>query len=112
MTALYVPTSADPFYSQITDFDGIDFLLEFRYNQREDAWYFDISLADETKLVSGIKVEIGVDLLKRYADVRLPIGTLLAVESGNDDSTPGLLELGIGSRVTLVYVDAGGVVGG
>lgn len=112
MTAFYVPTASDPFYSQITDFDGIDYLLEFRYNQREDAWYFDISLADETKLYSGIKVEIGADLLGKFSDVRLPQGKLVAVESGNDDSTPGLLELGIGSRVTLVYVDAGGVVGG
>jgi len=110
MSMFLIPTSTDPFYSQITDFDGIDYLLEFRYNQRENAWYFSISLADETLLFSGIKVEIGANLLERFSDVRLPQGTLFALESGNDTSTAGLLELGIDSRVTLVYVDAGGVV--
>lgn len=110
MSMFLIPTSTDPFYSQITDFDGIDYLLEFRYNQRENAWYFSISLADETLLFSGIKVEIGVDFLTRFSDIRLPTGKLFALESGIDNSTPGLLELGIDSRVTLVYVDAGGVV--
>lgn len=109
MSAFMIPTATDPFYSQVTDFDGIDYLLEFRYNQRENAWYFDISLADETKLFSGIKVEIGANLLGRFSDIRLPQGQLFAVASGNDESTAGLLELGIDSRVTLVYVDVGGI---
>lgn len=106
MSILSIPTSDDPFYTQVTDLDGVNYILDFRYNQREDAWYFDVSLVDETKLVSGVKVVCGAQLLDRFADERLPPGQLIAVNNEPDDNTPGMTELGIGRRVTLTYYEA------
>lgn len=106
MSILSVPTSDDPFYTQVSDLDGTDFILEFRYNQRENAWYFGVSLTDTTRLVSGVKVVCDVDLLGRFSDNRLPPGKLMAVANEQNDTVPGMGELGVDRRVTLVYVEA------
>ena len=100
-------TFEDPFYTMTVALDGADYLLEFRYNQREEAWYFDISLSDGTLLVRGIKIVCGLPLLRRFADNRLPAGTLMAVSNTDERSPPKLLELGDDSkRVTLIYFTA------
>lgn len=98
-----IRTFDDPFYSMTVALDGSDYLFEFRYNQREDCWYFDLSLTDGTLLVAGVKVVCNRPLLKRFVDTRLPPGTLIAFANTNDASPPGLTELGEDRRVTLVY---------
>lgn len=99
-------TFDDPFYSMTTVLDGSEYFFEFRYNQREDCWYFNISLTDGTLLVAGVKVICNRPLLKRFADTRLPAGQLVAIPNTNDDDPPGLLELGEDRRVTLIYFSA------
>lgn len=101
---LAIPTSSDPFYTQITRLDGVAYELSFRFNQRELAWYLSIALEDGTELARGIKIVVGIDLLRRRKhDLRLPQGLLVAVTNTNDDSPPGLADLGIDRRVTLTY---------
>ncbi len=99
-----VPTSSDPFYTQVSDFDGVNYSLEFRYNQRETCWY--LSIADDigNDIINGIKIVCSIPLLRRFSDTRLPPGELIAVASGDDDSPPGLTELGDGLRVALHYI--------
>lgn len=103
---LAIPTFDDPFYTVTTTLEGRAYVFDFRYNQREAAWYFSVSLEDGTELIGGVKVICGRNLLRRAADVRLPPGILAAVPNSADNSTPGLLELGAGRRVTLVYMTA------
>lgn len=103
MSLLSLRTFDDPFYSMITNLDGTDYLFEFRYNQREDCWYFDLSLTDGTLLVAGIKVVCNRPLLRKFVDTRLPPGTLIALSNTTDASPPGLEELGEDRRVTLIY---------
>lgn len=110
MAILQIPTSPEPFYTQVTDLEGTDYLLTFRWNQREDAYYLTIALSDETPLVNGIKIVCSVDLLSRFADVRLPKGVLMAVPLGVDDSIPRLGELGIDARVVLMYAEVSSIV--
>lgn len=102
-----IRTFDDPFYSMTVALDGSDYLFEFRYNQREDCWYFNLSLTDGTLLVAGVKVVCNRPLLKRFVDTRLPPGTLVAFANTNDDAPPGLTELGEDRRVTLVYAPKG-----
>lgn len=97
-------TFEDPFYTMTTTLDGSDYVFEFRYNQREECWYFSISLTDGTLLVAGVKVVCERKLLSRFADVRLPPGILVAYANTNDTSPPKLTELGQDRRVTLMYV--------
>jgi hypothetical protein len=99
-------TFDDPFYTMTTPLDGSDYLFEFRYAQRENAWYFSISLTDGTLLVAGVKVVCSRPLLRRYADLRLPPGVLMAFPNTSDDSTPGMGELGEDRRVALIYATA------
>ncbi len=106
MSIVALRTFEDPFYTMSTTLDGSDYLFEFRYNQREDAWYFDIGLTDGTVLVRGTKVVCNVSLLKRFADSRMPKGTLFAWPNTNSRLAPGLLELGEDKRVTLLYAEA------
>jgi len=98
-----IRTFSDPFYTQTTALDGVEYVLEFRYNQREDAWYFSISLPNGTLLAAGIKVICNIPLLRKWVDTRLPKGTLAALSKTKDTSPPGLNELGEDARVTLVY---------
>lgn len=105
MSIVSVRTFEDPFYNEVVTLDGSDYLLEFRYNQREDRWYFDVSLTDGTMLVRGVKVVCGVPLLTRYADARLPKGALVALPNTTGNTSPGLKELGEDRRVTLFYFD-------
>jgi hypothetical protein len=99
-------TYEDPFYTLTVTLDGSDYLFDFRYNQRADAWYFDFGLTDGTILLRGIKVVCNRSLLGRFADARLPPGTLIAFSSTTSNAQPGLLEIGEGKRVQLQYWDA------
>jgi hypothetical protein len=102
MAILVLPTYEDPFYSVTVPLDGKDFVFDFRYNQREQAWYFSLSAADGTRLLTGVKVVCSIPLITK-ADERLPRGLLVAVPQDTDDTQPHLLELGAGKRVQLTY---------
>lgn len=103
MAVLALPTFSDPFYSYTITLEGKPYLFEFRYNQRESAWYLDVAEVDGTVLVRGVKLVCGINLLRRFADVRLPPGLLTCIANGADKSTPGLEDLGEDRRVTLTY---------
>lgn len=100
---LVLATFDDPFYTFTTTLDGKQYIFEFRYNQRENTWYFSVELPDGTALVNGVKVVCGIPLLARVADVRLPPGYIMARANGTDASPPGMGELGEDKRVTLLY---------
>ena len=106
MAIVSIRTFSDPFYTMTVPLDGTDYLFEFRFNQREACWYFDISLTDGTLLVAGVKVVCHRPLLRRFADTRLPKGILIAASNSEDTDPPGIDELGEGRRVELVYQQA------
>lgn len=98
-------TFSEPFYDCQVTLDGRNYVFNFEYSQREERWYFDISLNDGTPIAKGIKVVCGVSLLrKKRWNPNTPAGELFARASGKDASPPKLEELGIGKRVQLCYV--------
>lgn len=104
MSILTIPTTSDPFYSQTVNLEGVDYLFEFRWNQRESSWYLAIYQSDETLLCS-VKVVTNWDLLRRFTDPRLPPGPLFAKANPLGDTTnPGLTDFGPGLRVELKYL--------
>lgn len=109
MATLFVPTTPGlPFYTQKTRLDGVDYILEFRYNQREDRWYLSISDSEEIPILTGLKLVCNWPLLHSYQyDPRVPPGELMAIDLSGDDTPPGLNELGDGLRVQLTYFEAG-----
>lgn len=94
------------FWQQITTLDGTDYLLEFRFNSREQVYYLMVSLTDGTLLAQGIKLVCSYPLLQAYNDDRFPLGELIVLPDATSDGPPGLGELGIGQRCQLVYVTA------
>lgn len=100
-------TFTDPFYTETVPLDGRPYILTFKYSQREDRWYMDVTDVDSTlDIVLGIKIVPNFDLLGRFRYMpNCPQGALIAtINDGNDDSAPGQNELGIASRVTLNYI--------
>lgn len=107
MAVLTIPTTPGvPFYSQKTRLDGLDYILGFRYSQREDRWYLNISDSEEVPILTGIKLVSNWPLLQAYRyNTRVPPGELMAISLTTDASPPGLNELGETLRVQLTYFD-------
>lgn len=78
-----------------------EFVFAFRYNQREGAWYLSLYDTDVEPIVLGVKVVVGIPLFRGCVDARKPKGTLVAIDSTQQDLDPGLTDLG--NRVTLVF---------
>lgn len=100
-----IQTTSDPFYTTRVTLDGTDYILDFKYNQRQDRWYLTIQDANGNELVSGVKIVCNWPLLMRFANSALPVGELIAVALTDDDTPPGLNELGPGLRVELTYFE-------
>ncbi len=106
MSVTTLPTFEDPFYSYSTTLEGREYLLVFRFNQREDVWYLSIYMPDQTPLVTGIKMLDGANLIQRV-DERLPPGRLFAYSRSRSNTTSGgLQEVSQKARVVLAYVSS------
>lgn len=106
MSAVYIPTTEDPFYTLTVILEGKPYNFSFRYNQREDCWYFSLALEDDTSLVGGVRVVCNTDLLASCHDVRKPPGFLTARAIDTNTEAPGLEELGPDKRVTMLYLSS------
>ena len=102
-----VPTGPEPFYNEVANFDGVDYLLTFNYNQREDCYYLSIATPDGIDLANGVKIVANWPLLHKYADPRLPRGELMCfANTPKTDPAPGLGQIGANLPFTLIYVSA------
>jgi hypothetical protein len=105
MSIRTIPCRVDsPFYDFTVELDGAVWRLTFRWNAREQAWYFDLADGADVLQLSSRKVVLNRPLLSRYRTrATLPAGELVAVDTSNTNAAPGLGELG--GRVVLYYVD-------
>jgi hypothetical protein len=96
--------SSIPNYEFKTDLDGVTYTLAFRYNSRMDRWIMDIKTEDDDPIIMGIPILLGVSLVKRFADSRLPAGDIFAISTGTTTSEAGKEDLG--ENVLLLYQEA------
>lgn len=113
MAAQLIPTAQNAFFTQVTDFEGTDYLLRFDYNQREACYY--LSIGNPTTgldILSGVKVVCSYGLIRRYGGIAgLPPGEIMAlVAPGVSDAPADLGELGENLRVELTYFPAADLV--
>ncbi len=95
-----IPTTQH--YRVGTTLDGESFVLDIRWNGRDEAWYMDVLTEDETPIRHGIKIVMGGVLGGRVTDPRRPAGLLLAV-----DPTGSLVDAtldDLGTRVGVYFV--------
>jgi uncharacterized protein DUF6983 len=105
MSTVVIPVDPTALFStQTTTLDGVPYLLTFRYNSREQAYYLTIQSADGlTTYVQGVKLVSDFFLLRPYPT---PPGELLVLVPDSDDSPPRLGDFAAGGRATLYYLDA------
>ena len=98
-----VKISADPsklFWAQTTTLDGEPYLLTFRYNTREAAYYLTIRVFGRLgDLRAGRQARRGHCAAPRLRD---PAGELFVTASA-DDSPPRLGDIGDGLRCCSLY---------
>lgn len=107
---LIIPTSPDdPFYSQTSELNGVDYLLVFLYNQREGAYYLSLKTEDGVEIVSGLKLVCNTPLLAYHRSANTPPGELMVLSSvETDESPPDVGELGPDRRCLLYYLPTDG----
>jgi len=88
---------------QITDvtLDEIDYKYRLYWNSMYNRWYMDWFDASSNPLMTGVKVVVGQPLIKS----RLFKGTVVVLNSSDDDSPPSLTEMG--RRVKMYYLNRG-----
>lgn len=94
-----------PSFRQRTTLDGREYILVFRWSQREERWYLDVLDAQENLLAGAIKIVANWPLLesRRFA-AGMPPGEIVALDRRSVAADPGLDELG--ALVPLLYFPA------
>jgi hypothetical protein len=90
-----------PAYRVATSLEGVTYLLDVHWNERDGAWYFDIYQADETPIRYGIKVVLGALLGGRVVDEAMPPGYVIAADLSGEGRDAGYDDLG--DRVLVYY---------
>lgn len=104
MITVQIPTRGDiANYVQTTQLGGKTFLLEFRYNDRDSAWYLTINDA-AGPIRSGIKLVPNFLVLRNLVDARWNVGQLVVADSRPAPVPPLLAELG--AAAVLLYLEA------
>jgi hypothetical protein len=103
--AIIVPTLQDTaFYSLRINLDGLAYIIDFSYSEREDRWYMDFYDEDRNPLLLGIKVVPGYFLYEFQRDFReMPQGDLMCLTAQDLTDPPGWNQLGIDQAYKLVY---------
>lgn len=98
-----------PLRTDLTDYeftinlDNANYVFRFLFNNRDNAWYFNISLPNGTPLILSTKVVVDWPLARRCrAKGHLP-GLLVAQDASGKQVDAGIHDLG--GRVKLFYFD-------
>lgn len=91
-------------FRERTHLSGKEYVLDFRWSQRESRWWLDLYDANGVLLVGALKLILHHPLLKYLRGVvGLPPGELLLLDTRPTPAPPGLDELGAVDM--LVYVE-------
>jgi hypothetical protein len=105
MAVLALPTSLTlTHYEMRLSLDGVAYALVFHWNDRDESWYLDILTDEDERIASGLKIIVGWPLGIRSADLRMPAGLLMAIDTSGEGRQPAIDELG--ERVILYYYEA------
>ena len=96
--------SGASWWTQRTALGGVDFLLTFRWSQRQGLWHLDMADADGTPIASGLPLVVGARLLSRLVDARRPPGELVVADTAGTHDVDPAWE-GLGARFALLYVE-------
>ena len=101
---LRIPGPSDGYPSQSAQvlIDDAYYTVIWRWNDRDRAWYFALADADGERIVSGVRVVLGADLLSGVPTGLGPDGGIVVIDASGRVDEPGLLDLG--NRVQVLYI--------
>ncbi|MCK5609855.1 hypothetical protein KAR91_48735 [Candidatus Pacearchaeota archaeon] len=98
-----IPFAEFPAFTEEIILDNIPYRFTFTWNGRGEFWVFSIADRDEVKLISGIKVLIDFELLRKYPGRGTPPGELYAIDPSGQLETIGRNDFQ--DQASLVYVE-------
>lgn len=84
--------------------DNIQYSMHVYWNDKDAAWFFDLSTAAGRAIATGIKIVLGAFLGRTINEAPFSTGVIAAVDSSGAEKDAGLDDMG--SRVLLYYVPA------
>ena len=104
-TPISVPMFDSASFKETMTLDNNTYQLSFYWNTQCQAWFMDISGADGTPLVSGVKLILNYSLLAQHPEASLPPGIFIILDPSGNDADPGREDfLTTGRNLQLVYV--------
>lgn len=85
--------------------EGNDYRFDFRYNKREDFWYFDMSDVVGNILRAGIKCVVNFPVIRTMSQQDRPPGEVIILDSRTFPADPQLEDLGIFSFFSYTTED-------
>lgn len=103
--AFQLPVVANSAHFQVgVELDRVSYQLRLRWNPRLEVWVLDVLDADGAQLAAGVRVVVNVPLLDRLGYEGLPAGTLIPIDTSDQDLDAAFGDLG--RRVVLLYLTA------
>lgn len=88
-------TPSVPHYRVAVALAGIDYLLDFRWNARDAAWYMDVFGSDGKIVAAGLKLVIGQMIGARHVGVpKFPRGVFIVGDTSGERRDATLDDLG------------------
>ena len=111
MAIVQLPIRTDiPAYDIQTELDGVLYTLGFSFNARANYWVMDISDANGTPILMGLRVISGWLLSDRFVMENLPPGDFFVFDTSGKNADP--TQDDFGTTKLLMYADASEALGG
>lgn len=104
MSVLLPVRQEGPHFRFFSELEGVSYSFEFRWNEREEAWFLTLGDGEGVPLVAGLRVVVDFDLLSYARGERVPSGYLFALDTQGEHIDPGFEDLG--RRVQMHYFTA------
>lgn len=86
--------------------DGTRYVFEFRWNDRDQAWFMSMFDEQESPIMESVKITLGSIIGSHYVDPRKPPGPIFAADLSNLNQEAGIDDLGERVQVYYSEVDA------
>jgi len=105
MAVFQFPLSSDrENYKFLIQLDGQRFTLFLKFNYRLALWIMHVMDANETPIVQGVPLLVGINLLFRFKQETLPLGDLFVVNLEDGTTEPD--KNNIGKTTLMIYNEA------
>lgn len=95
---------SDNNYRLVVPFNNIPTIIDTRWSARDEAWYLDFRQEDETPIILGVKVVLGVNLGRQSTDPFFQSQMFVPFDTSGADIEAGFDDLGgrvIVQRLTI-----------